>query len=301
MKRLISWLLALIPLASLAQSPGTPITSLPPALPLVGTEIIPGAQLGSSGSYTPPAVCAGGYCGVGITLNQVATFTGTGGGGGIGTIGLNGSGIISFGGSPCSASTCTFSAIWTGTSGGVPYFSSTNAVASSALLTNHALVLGGGAGQPPHPLASLGTSTTVYHGASAGDGAFGAVNLTTDVTNVLPPANGGKGMTINSQASTYAFVIGDQDNLVKNSGSGSVTWTIPQHGAGGGQVNWTLGHCITVWEPVGAGTITVAITSDTLIITPTNAAPPRIITPVGFVTLCYVDVGTWVIGGPGAA
>ena len=77
----------------------------------------------------------------------------------------------------------------TGTSGGILGWTSTTVRVSSVLLTQHAIVIGGGAGATPTPLASLGTSTTVLHGAAAGDPTWGAVDLTTDVTGVLPVAN----------------------------------------------------------------------------------------------------------------
>lgn len=62
-----------------------------------------------------------------------------------------------------------------GTSGGIPYFSSTSTWASSGLLTQNALVLGGGAGAAPTPMGSLGTTTTVLHGNAAGAPTFAAV------------------------------------------------------------------------------------------------------------------------------
>jgi hypothetical protein len=82
-----------------------------------------------------------------------------------------------------------------GTSGGVPYFSNTNAWASSGALTANALVVGGGAGAAPAPLASTGTATTVLHGNASGAPTFGAVSLSADVTGTLPVANGGTGLT----------------------------------------------------------------------------------------------------------
>ncbi len=45
-------------------------------------------------------------------------------------------------------------------------------------------------------IASLGTSVTVLHGAAAGPPTFGAVVLTTDVSGVLPLANGGSDRTV---------------------------------------------------------------------------------------------------------
>lgn len=69
-----------------------------------------------------------------------------------------------------------------GTSGGIPYFSSTTALTSSALLTANAIILGGGAGATPVSLASLGTTSTVLHGNASGAPTFGAI-VTADITN----------------------------------------------------------------------------------------------------------------------
>ncbi len=76
-----------------------------------------------------------------------------------------------------------------GTSGGILGYTATGTLASSALLTNHALMVGGGAGATPGVVASLGTSVQVLHGAAAGNPTWGAVNLAADVTGTLPYAN----------------------------------------------------------------------------------------------------------------
>ena len=60
-----------------------------------------------------------------------------------------------------------------------------------ALTVNRLVV--GNAADDIDVLASLGTITTVLHGNAAGRPTFGAVNLATDVTGVLPVANGGSG------------------------------------------------------------------------------------------------------------
>lgn len=84
-----------------------------------------------------------------------------------------------------------------GTSGGMPYFSSTTTLASSGLLTDNVLIVGGGAGTTPNSLASgLGTTTTLLHGNAAGEPTWGTVTLTTDVSGNLPVANGGTGITL---------------------------------------------------------------------------------------------------------
>lgn len=109
----------------------------------------------------------------------------------------------------------------TGTSGGIIGFTSTTVRASSALLTNHAIVVGGGAGATPTPLASLGTTTTLLHGNASGDPTFGqivnaditnaTIDLTAKVTGVLPIANGGTGSSTLPFAGLFKNGTADKD------------------------------------------------------------------------------------------
>lgn len=96
-------------------------------------------------------------------------------------------------------------ALASGTSGGILGFTASGVIASSVLLTNHAIVLGAGAGATPTPLASLGTATTVLHGAAAGAPTWSAIVLSTDVTGTLPVANGGTGLTTGTSGGILGF------------------------------------------------------------------------------------------------
>lgn len=92
--------------------------------------------------------------------------------------------------------------ITSGTSGGVLYYSGSGVLASSGALTDNVIVLGGGAGSAPTPLAAgLGTTTTVLHGNAAGEPTWAAVSLTADVSGTLPATNGGTGFA--------SYAVGD--------------------------------------------------------------------------------------------
>lgn len=96
--------------------------------------------------------------------------------------------------------------ITTGTSGGVPYFSASNTIASSALLTQFGLVIGGGTAAAPYYLGSLGTTAQVLHGNAAGNPSFSAVSLTADISGTLGVANGGSGA---ATFTAHGFLVGE--------------------------------------------------------------------------------------------
>jgi hypothetical protein len=110
-----------------------------------------GKYLTTNGSTTSWATVSGS----GTVTSVAQTFTG---------------GIVSVGGSPITTSG-TLALTVAGTSGGVPYFSGTNTWASSAVLTNNALMIGGGAGFAP---ATIATGTGVVGALGTNVGSAGA-------------------------------------------------------------------------------------------------------------------------------
>ena len=148
---------------------------------------------------------------------------------------------VSFTGGLISVANATTTPAFTvaGTSGGIPYFSSTSTWASSALLTANAIMIGGGAGAAPATtttgtgvLTALGVNTGssgafVVNGGALGTPASGTATnitglpLTSGVTGVLPIANGG--------TSSNLSATGGVGQYLKQSSSGAAitVGTIP--------------------------------------------------------------------------
>lgn len=118
-----------------------------------------------------------------------------------------------------------------GTSGGILGYTASGTLASSVALTANAIVLGGGAGATPTPMASLGTTTTVLHGNAAGAPTFGAVSLTADVSGTLPVANGGTGntalaaLTKSDDTNVTLTLGGSPTTALVNAASLTLGWT----------------------------------------------------------------------------
>jgi hypothetical protein len=146
-----------------------------------------------------------------------------------------------------------------GTSGGIPYFSGTTTIASSAALTVSRIVLGGGAGAAPTVLGSLGTTSTVLHGNAAGAPSFGAVSLTAEVSGILPGANGGT----NNGFMAFAGPITSLKTFTLPNSSANIltdaaTVTVPQGGTGlstgtsGGIMYFSTSNTLTSSNVLGA-------------------------------------------------
>lgn len=142
--------------------------------PTAGVTIVSGEKATVTWNGTDYVKIATTTSGTGSVTSVAQSFTG---------------GLIAVGGSPITSSG-TLALTVAGTSGGIPYFSSGTAWATSAALTQYGVVYGGGAGASPAATAA-GTTTTVLHGNAAGAPTFGAVSLTADVSGTLPIANGG--------------------------------------------------------------------------------------------------------------
>jgi len=131
-------------------------------------------------------------------------------------------GLISVSGSPITGSG-TLALTVAGTSGGIPYFSSSSAWTSSAVLTANALVVGGGAGGAPY------TITT-------GSGVLTALTYTTNAANGIVVKDSNSNISVNSiftgftnvaaAGTTTVMTASSTPNFVVT-GSGGQTYQLP--------------------------------------------------------------------------
>lgn len=120
-----------------------------------------------------------------------------------------------------------------GTSGAVPYFNGVSSMASSALLGQHAVMLGGGAGAAPYTLGSNGTSGQVL----TSNGASADPSWTSAAAGTVTSVGSGHGLTGGPITSTGTIAAVDATSGVAgivtpdtNSAhylSGAGTWTTP--------------------------------------------------------------------------
>ena len=124
-------------------------------------------------------------------------------------------------------------------------------VTAGGTLTSNAVIVGAGT-TAVAALGSLGTTTTVLHGNAGGAPTFGAVNLATDVSGVIPiPTNAQTG-------TTYATVAGDQGKLVTLSNASPVAVSLSQATGSFGS-GWS-----TTYLNIGAGLVTITPATSTV-------------------------------------
>lgn len=113
------------------------------------------------------------------------------------------------------------------TSNGVAADPSFVAIGTNSGLTAHGVLLAEGAGA--FAVTPVGASGQVLRGSTGADPAWGQVNLATDVTGILPIANGGTNAS--SMATTDGIVYFDGTRLVTTS-AGTAGQVLTSNGAG---------------------------------------------------------------------
>lgn len=218
-----------------------------------GTPTYSGVPIYSGLSAGTQVSCLGLDSGNHMVLNAAACGSGSGG---LTSVGLSvpGSSLFGVTGSPLVANG-TLALTTTGTSGGIPYFSSGSALSPSAALTANLPVIGGGAGVAP----SVGTrsgNTTAYvtttgaqtsgdcvkidasgnHVANGSACGTAGVSVTAGTPNIVVTPSPGTGTftvgttaALNTQSgASYTLLAGDAGKLVLRTNGSAQTDTVPQ-------------------------------------------------------------------------
>lgn len=104
-------------------------------------------------------------------------------------------------------------------------------------------------------------------------------------------------MPQNSQSAAYTLVLGDANKHIYHPSSDTTarTWTIPANAS----VAFQVGTAITFVNDTSGGAITIAITSDTLVLAGAGTTGSRTLAANGIATAVKVASTRWLINGTG--
>lgn len=106
-----------------------------------------------------------------------------------------------------------------------------------------------------------------------------------------------RGMVLTSKSADYTFVLADANNAFLHPAADTTgrTWTIPANGS----VAYPVGTVLTLINENAAGTITLAITTDTLRLAGTSSTGSRTLAANGMATAVKITSTVWYISGTG--
>lgn len=171
----------------------------------------------------------------------------------------------------------TSSNLSAGASGGIPYFSATGTMSSSAVFSANQVVLGGGAGTAPATLGSLGTTTQVLHGNAAGAPTWGAIDLAADVGSSRLPVANMTGSTGNGTipigqttgSAVWAAITGTANQITNTTGTNSSTLSL----AGPHNFTTLTDNGVVIGNTTSAPTVTAAGTNGQILTGQTGSDP----------------------------
>ncbi|NDD54044.1 hypothetical protein EBZ39_09230 [bacterium] len=207
-------------------------------------------------------------------------------------------GIISVSGSPITTSG-TLALTVAGTSGGIPYFSSSSAWASSAALAANAIVVGGGAGAAP---ATITTGTGVVTALGVNTGSSGAFVVNGGALGT--PSSGTLSSCTVDGTNKVGFLAIPQSGSAKTTSYTLATTDVGefiQVGSGGAIVipnsTFSAGDVVSVFNNT-SGSITITCNTSTTYIAGTDSSKASVsLATRGVATMLFISSTLCVITG----
>lgn len=222
-----------------------------------------------------------------------------------GTLAGNASAGINFLAGPSIASAATLSGIWTGSQGNEMVVTGTTttssfgtapqAGASRVLIANAAWPITAGAN-----LLIPGVASGATYTCEAGDIITVHAITTTQFRLEITKQNGmaaAPGILQVSKSQDYTCVIGDEAKHIFHPSADTTprTFTIPANSS----VPFPIGAALTFVNQNGAGTITIAITTDTMRLAGVGTTGSRTLPANGIATALKITATEWLISGVG--
>jgi len=187
------------------------------------------------------------------------------------------------------------------TSGGIPYFSSTSAEASSGVLTQYAVVLGGGAGAAPTVVSGLGSSGQVLtsNGGSSAPSFQNGPSAGALVLLATVNASGSSSVTFGSSyiTSTYNKYVVEFDSVIPATAATQLELQVSTNNGSTWKTSgysWQSTFASLAALNVSHGTSTAAAdgnsSASAISLTGTNAAQTLTIAPGPVVGMANVDL-----------
>jgi hypothetical protein len=122
-------------------------------------------------------------------------------------------------------------------------------------------------------------------------------DIINQITNPAEYSVGYLGIPQNSQSADYTLVLTDSGKHIYHPGADTTprTWTIPADAS----VAFPLGTAVTFVNDTSAGAITIAITSDTLVLAGAGTTGSRTLAANGIATAVKITSTRWMISGTG--
>jgi hypothetical protein len=122
-------------------------------------------------------------------------------------------------------------------------------------------------------------------------------NTVNSITNPVEYSVGYLGIPQNSQSADYTLVLTDSGKHIYHPGADTDprTWTIPADAS----VAFPLGTAVTFVNDTSAGAVTIAITSDTLVLAGAGTTGSRTLAANGIATAVKITSTRWMISGTG--